>query len=737
MLNADPKFIEKLRQGEKPTLIGVLTGNWLTRTDSEQVKDDTEADWAANNGESNVDYTSTPPASGDVILADDYIIQPINDSFSGWTPWIYDGTYEYYQYWSRAFSINYTCFLKTIRLRLYRTAEEPTSGEVSVTIKQTIDGDDLVVPQTIDHSEITALYGSGENAGILVDFSSQNFVLQEDITYYLVITNTLSGPSACEVYLGGWESNPKIGFIKQCLPWCRDWINTSWTPRITLTMGGYQASGYLISRTHELTKQPLYPGTFNAGFINNEGSTTYRAYGSNTGAFAGEEESFDVIDGSTVNSLYRFWRMKAEFVRGTNLIISPSLQFMQLSFPDTQYQLCMSSNRFSAAYPIIKDVSILEKQLDPVSRITYGMDIEVSLQDKNAIISKLLEHNYAINMLISLELAYELTSTEYVSAPFYRGWIMNYSFEPSNYPDESSIITFSLRDVHSELLTIVPQRQISGEFEPGTDLVLEYDGTHMIDVALDLLTNQCMMSQTMIDSGSFMLAKDARPDFVVRRIDDTTKSGIYNTAEVRKFLFDLCLLTDTYICPQEDSRFYLITYNPGAAASADWAEGKNFRTQTCGGNLENGRITRCLVTYDWKGVDNPEDDVSSYNGAYLVIDEDAEEAWSSTSTAKSKLLEIITPWLGPEATYDGKTLAYQIAYKYVSRWAWGATLIQGVTPLTEYLVQVGDIIKLQTPYFLKKGVRGIKKGQSKSFFVISKRVDIKKFQIEWRLMEAV
>ena len=68
-LSANPNFQEQLDNGGKPAIIVHV------QEDVVEAEKTLEADWAANTAESNVDYTSSPPNAGDVILATSLAIQ--------------------------------------------------------------------------------------------------------------------------------------------------------------------------------------------------------------------------------------------------------------------------------------------------------------------------------------------------------------------------------------------------------------------------------------------------------------------------------------------------------------------------------------------------------------------------------------------------------------------------------------------------------------------------------------
>src|SRR3990170_3046624 len=64
----EPTFESENAKGvNEPSIIVELEES---RLEKEQT---TQADWAANSQESNVDYTPTPPSGGDVILAQNYL----------------------------------------------------------------------------------------------------------------------------------------------------------------------------------------------------------------------------------------------------------------------------------------------------------------------------------------------------------------------------------------------------------------------------------------------------------------------------------------------------------------------------------------------------------------------------------------------------------------------------------------------------------------------------------------
>lgn len=508
-----------------------------------------------------------------------------------------------------------------------------------------------------------------------------------------------------------------------------------------LSLTATTTSGYLISQIHDLSVIPISEGTFYADYLNPSASTSinYILYGSDTGAFAGEEVTIqDIKDGDTITVQKRYWKTKI-IMATTNPLLTPIIYSINIAFPAISYKVCMSNVQIGDAIPLIKSISSLQKEINPVQRVTMGTDIEVTLEDKGLLISDIIKNNFILNSLFTLELAFPKDET-CISVPFYKGWVCDYVYTPPKNLTSNAEIILKLKDVHSELKAIVPRYNTQGDVDPASNLVLEYDNIHLADVMYNLISQQCSMHISQVDKTSFDNVKSVKPGYVSRRKNVSPFTAIYNTAEVRTYLFQICRLLDCYIIPQEDSKFYCVPYNPGVTASSNWIEGQNFFLSTCSGNLTDGRITRCMVSYNWKGLGNAENDISSYNGAYLVIDADAENISTETTVPPRKILdEIITPWLGPnDATYNGRLLAYEIALRYVSRWSMGATLIEGVTPIAEYLVQVGDVVRVVSPHLLKYGYKGsVKKLRGKGFMVLSKNVDVVNAKISWKLLEAV
>ena len=92
--------------------------------------------------------------------------------------------------------------------------------------------------------------------------------------------------------------------------------------------------------------------------------------------------------------------------------------------------------------------------------------------------------------------------------------------------------------------------------------------------------------------------------------------------------------------------------------------------------------------------------------------------------------------LGPEAGYNGETIAKALIARYVPRFAYPPVICRGVVvPQTQFMRTKGAVIQLWDPEFAKFKRRGIALSEIIKFMILSKKLDRSKKLMVFDLLE--
>ena len=276
----------------------------------------------------------------------------------------------------------------------------------------------------------------------------------------------------------------------------------------------------------------------------------------------------------------------------------------------------------------------------------------------------------------------------------------------------------------------------------GTFSVTDPNGTAMANatVGTDYNTTEILF---LINAGTVDYIVGDRFTITILSPDTRLKSP----EEIRKHYTALAIIADGYIVTDEDSRVTFVRHDATAAPEAAWADEALVRAGLDAIPIEQvdeidlGYDTRmynaALMAAEWDGSGG---DWTAFTEMYSYVDATAVGVWAP---GKAEFLRVMeknmkeaSKWLGPEAGYNGETIAANLTQRFVERFAYPPVIMSGVVvPQSQFLLTQGSVVQIWSKEFAKFRRRGIALSETLTFMVMSKKLDRAKNRVVFKLME--
>ena len=688
MLALSEKFLtENARDRNTPALlVDILSHNLF----NEQT---TQADWEANSGESNVDYTASP---GDVVLAPAPVPNEEqtghNDSAFVYSTTGLQGPF-YHEAW-QSFK-QHTSTAKVLALVTVKITTAGGNGSLKCEIWSAGKGGkigstaSLSIPYNVSNYDMT------------FDFAAQGLILNSNTEYWLkfYVTGTMDGTSlpGCSVRYNTSTSSYADGQFDHLDHW-GTWTYNMGDLYFQVTMTGeyYQPSGYIRTQNMDLGEVP--PGTGEWVLENIEPPATsivYQAWASDTGAFAGEEVNLDTIqDGDPITVLRRYYRVRAD-LSTSDASFSPALQSVKANFEvyDTY------SDNISLGYePAVLSVSALTTTIDVFEKSTISqVDLAIGLTEG---VSKWLKTGYPRNKLVKVRAGFVApgwTQADYEN--YFWGQVEDWRIEPDY------AVKLQVQDYAKAWKASVPEK-----WESALDDVA-WANMHPVDVCLDILRNHINVRDSKLVLGSFEAVKGALSGWKVSR----TVTG--DTVDADELLQELRILMGCYFIPQADGRIRIKRWDPNEAAVDSLTDDDmaNVRWEANSASL----INQTHIYYGW---DNDGDKAQDFTELRVAPDATSQANWNEL-----RIKEIKDKWTRPSETSQVQDLESKV----LARFANPPSVLSCEVARSRIYLEVGDIVTVTTKKAPSTDMGGISNAR---YQIINRNLDFKRDAIRLKLL---
>lgn len=542
-----------------------------------------------------------------------------------------------------------------------------------------------------------------------------------------------------------------------------------------LELSGYKSSGYFVTKTMDLEKVPADTGFFQMSADIPTGTTlTATAYGSTTGAFAGEETTYiDIDDGWIAPAGIRYWRVRIDMSTNADLDQTPIVDMLEFYYPDDRIRFRqrgvklrnVSDEILRDFQPLLVPGSFSPSEIKPIERISSLGTFPIELKDFNPDrIQRMVSDSPLKNFRAALYLGADVPG--FAVSDLFRvciGIVDNADISPK-YLSDSYSLSMTIKNPMLELKQKAPLPEETGLLNFET-LAIDHDGFHVMDSKIDIMRGKARIPARYINLSSFtqgkLVAGSGSPDpaaHLVRRADNTClysdataapDTRIKSPTEIVKLLTPLCIISDGYIVPDENSRLKYVHHDAtGSDYEETWADQDLVIDGTDAVRIES--VSKIALGYadflynltyvgcEWDGSGDSWGE--SFKKVYGHLDADSADDWAPgkdlfVSVMEANMLEV-GKWLGPENGYNGETLAAAIAARMTGRYAYPPVRIQGaVLPVSQYMRGLGSVVRVWSKEFCKFKRRGIALSESIRFMVTKQVYDQGKNKMIFDLLE--
>lgn len=526
----------------------------------------------------------------------------------------------------------------------------------------------------------------------------------------------------------------------------------------------YAPSGYFRTARMDIGAAPVENGAFQIAAsqpIGTSLSTDIYGYATSTDA-SPAVTILDAQDGQETPP-YQFW--EAEVTLGANDAgdASPLVDMVEFLYPSKivkareNMKLFYAAEELQKSYaPLLANTNYQMSDIKILERIASGGEVTATFEDPQPdTIMRMISDNPLKNFRALLYLGADIegfSSTDLLR--FFTGMVKTGKYKPRLRRRVYSLgLTF--QNPVLELKRKIPQPPETGLLSLANQS-LNYEGTHVIDAMLDMIRGAARIPARYIniaffDDARYTIGDAALPAeaFVVRR---SNAAGLPDTRlkspeELVKHLLPCCVIADVYITIDEDSRITVVKHDASAPAEAAWADEKLVKAGLDAVPVED--ISEIDLGYDtllynaamlgcsWDGSGN---DWTSIATPYAYVDSTSADEFAMGKATFLSLMEKnmleASKWLGPEANYNGETIAQNLTTRYVARFAYPPVVVRGVTvSMSEFVRTLGSVISYTSPEFAKFKRRGIAPSETKTFMLLSKKWDRGKNRMVFDLLE--
>lgn len=516
MLDLPAKFEAENKKGTK-------TRAAIVKLQDEVIEDEKylQDHWSSNTSESNVDYTPSPPDSGNVILDEEIAMENLEqNSWFALTYWLEATGDETPEVYFR----NYAW--QSIR---QASGESKTINSVKVYLKQ-LNTFNTVYCEIWSASKtsqigttITKNISSTTGEWITFDFSSQSISIADDTEYWVkvyspdavggsqVIYGNYIGYQNTDVYsngqldITGTQAVTNIGDA---------------TFQVLIDEGLFPPSGNITTDNFDLGSTPTVTGEWQIQDTKPDGTNlTYEAWSSATGVFGGEEDYLGTVaDGDPITDLKQYYRVKSFFTSNTARYETPTLQSIKADF---SIYIDVIAHAAPGSLSGLESIGTLSTEISDFKPTTISsMTVTFPF---SKLISTWFATRYPKNRIVKVKygfIAPGFTPADYIDRFF--GQIEDWKIS------SSGKVTVTIYSFHKEWKTKIPRK-----WETSSD-DKEWIEEHPVDVILDILQNFLTVRDSKINYASFYAVRDALPGWkVTRKITENTEEAKAMMEELR------------------------------------------------------------------------------------------------------------------------------------------------------------------------------------------------------------
>jgi len=528
-----------------------------------------------------------------------------------------------------------------------------------------------------------------------------------------------------------------------------------------LELSGYETSGFFVTKTFDLGEVPQDTGSFQMTYDYPVGTyLKVTLYGSTTGAFSGEEQTFLDVDDGFIVPPYRYWCVRVDMAANADLDQTPLIDMLEFLYPKDRTRLREKGTalRYIADdiqkdfQPFLKPLTFQMSDLKIIERVASGGTISMELEDIvpdaiQRIVSDSPLKNYRAAMYLGADVDGFSKSD---LCRFFIGIVDSTDIVPK-YRKETYALPLTIKNPILELKRKIPLPDQTSllNFE---NIAINHDGIHVVDSMLDLMRGKARIPARYINLTSFSGQKQIiGPVAIVRRSNayGLPDTRIKNPDEVAKLLTSLTMIADGYIVEDESSRIMFVLHDSNAPAEAIWADEKMVKAGIVDAvpieavdkislGYTDLLFNMCYCGCGWDGSGNNWS--TSFTKVYANINTTSADDWAPgkalyVSIMEKNMIEV-SKWLGPENGYNGETLSQLITARLVARYAYPPARILGVVvPVSEFMRTLGSVVQVYSVEFCKFRRRGIALSESLKFMIISKKYDQAANRMRFDLME--
>ncbi len=648
MINLPAKFAAVNARAKKvPAVIVKLLESELA---NEQT---TLADWQANSGESNVDYTPDPPTSGDVTLAPLNLFEQ-NTASNAWSNCITIDAIglqvlnDHWQSFKHTTSTSKKLLLVQAFLRHSGATDPAAKVDINCELWSANKAAKLLGPKTF-----TQVLPSAAGQWFAFDFTADKYVIAPNTEYWLRIYFT--NATSLNLVVDAAYQNTDVYANGQLDRTGTNPVTNLGDLKFSVSMDDYyQASGYIITQTMDLGAVPTVPGELILKDLRPAGtSIVYEAWGSNTGAFAGEETYYGVVtDGQVIpaSALRRYYRVKAS-LSTTDQSYTPTLQSIKASFATyTSY-----ADTVGFGYePAVLSISSLTTTIDTFKPSTIGqMTVKLAFIKS---LSNWLKTKYPKNKIIKILIGFKeegFTELDFIN--YFWGQVDDWAISAK---DE---ITLTVKDYKKEWSVDVPAKWTSTLDD------VTWTAMHPVDVILDLLQNHVNVQDSKLDISSFDILRTALPGWQV------TRTITKEPEKADALIEELRVLMSAYFIPKADGKISIKRWDPNEAAVVSITDVNTFNKKWSAN--AKSLINDVIVYTNWDGTGNDAanftdirigEDLASKSNYNELASKTIKDKWTRTAQSSQiddLISQILTRYATPPEAIELRTDASLIAYE--------------------------------------------------------------------------
>lgn len=766
---ASPRFKKALRDCKK---IEYFLDLWLSYL---YAAVDSAADWAASKELLNIDVTTNPGSARLTVVANSLDIEQLShntnlDLYIGFSDPLYQWRIVF-----QTFPLSLARRLDAVTLRFDGSAAAVNQVVVVYVVKDLAHwtGSDGTAGYTgIIHHQFSITVPAGAAAA---DYRTV-FDPAPDLppgNYTLVPVPTIAASCVIryqntDVYAGGDMKYQT--FVDDDSPWNSQWFYPTITSTggdlyFKLEFGAFAPSGRVRTRRIDLGEVPAFPGEYRITAAVPSGT----ALTTDLYAYADAETEtpsasyLDVKDGQILAPA-RYWEQEHYATANADLNATPEVDLGAVMFPKSRVRcrprgvnlLNVAPDILEDFQPLLKPVTIAESELKLIERVSTRGDMTVNLEDTRIetlqrIVSDCPLKNFRAVVYAGMDVP-GFTASDLFEC--FIGIVNTADVTPKFRKDVFGL-SLQVKNTILELKRRVPVADYTGLVDT-TSVSINYDGWQVMDGIVDLLRGKAQVPGRYMDLESYLLAKPdlgyeslASGALLIRASDaaglpDTRK---LTPEEVIKYLPALLIIADGYQVVDVTGRLAFVRHNAAAAAEAIWCDESMIADlPTAVPIIEMGRIklgyddllfNLIYTGHSWSGSgDNWGTDFTTYS----TINADSTERYAPAGgfflSVMEKNMKDVAKWLGPEAGYNGATIAQALGRLLIGRHKNPPARIIGCSmPTSEFERGQGSVIQIHSKEFCKYRRRGIALSETLKFMVTLPRYDQGRNRMSFDLVE--